>query len=189
MFLSNLSFFFTDGVEPLPYLEIQELPPSAQNVQLNSGIKKRPRESLGGGQISPRKRLHEGAPSVHHDFGNHNETSGPAAIPVGNTTSNPTSLLSLDQATEILLQRMKEGFDSLAGLIKSYHGIQHTQSTETVKAAMSELNKDKYKVLMENHNHREKIFQLLKDAKTSHDFLLYPEEYRMMFLEDLLIQK
>ena len=154
-------------------------------------MKKRPRDSLGGGgNLSPRKRHHEASHSGHHDFSGHNESGGPAAVPItGNSGSNPASLLSLDQATEILLQRMKEGFDSIATLIKSYHVMQNAQSVDTVKTAMNELNKDKYKQIMDNTNHRERIFQQLKDAKVSHDFLLYPEEYRMMFLEDLLIQK
>jgi|Transcript_9888 hypothetical protein len=84
---------------------------------------------------------------------------------------------------------MKEGFDNLANLIKSYHTLQNIQTAETVKAAMTELNKEKYKGLMENPVNREKIFLHLKDTKTAHDFLLYPEEYRIMFLDDLLHQK
>lgn len=176
----------------MPYLEIQELPP---NAQLNSGIKKRPRESSIPTTLSPRKRL-LGEGNGHHDFGMvvHNTSNEPtqaAAVPVVQNSSSalPPNLLSLDQATEILLQRMKEGFDNLANLIKSYHTLQNIQTAETVKAAMTELNKEKYKGLMENPVNREKIFLHLKDTKTAHDFLLYPEEYRIMFLDDLLHQK
>ena len=119
----------------------------------------------------------------HHEFGHQLGSSNePPAV-------EHTHHFNLESATEIILQRIKDGFDGLADLIKSTRYNQHLENSETVKSAMMELNKEQYKILMDNPSHRDIIFQTLKDVNNANAFLLYPDAYKRHFLEDLLKPK
>jgi hypothetical protein len=152
----------------LPPLEIQEVPVNSQIPQIN--VKKRPRE-LSVGAASPRKRLG-------------NDEYQPENQVVLQQISEPQ--FTLASATELVLQRLKEGVDQLADLIKNYHPPIHLESSEMIKAALNELNKDRYISLLEIPVQREQIFRRLNDANTAHSFVLYPDSYKMNFLESLL---
>jgi hypothetical protein len=197
------SSLFEAGVEPLPYLEIQEVPASGHlplQQQQPSSNKKRPRDSINpnnpnglvGGAVSPRKMTSN---SHHPEFGQQQHSSSAHNDPSHhNPNNNPNGghhRLTLESATEIILQRMKEGFDQLGEMIKEYHFSQREEQNETgpqstLKKAMQELNNEPYKLLMNNASHREKLFLALNDGNTAASFLLYPDSYKLNFLQDLI---
>lgn len=56
------------------------------------------------------------------------------------------------------------------------------------RRCMEELSKDQFSKVMHDHQQRDCAFELLKDPAVVNDFLLYPQDYRHLFLEDIVLK-
>jgi hypothetical protein len=119
---------------------------------------------------------------------NHNVFSSSSLIALAqyHPSSSPTQQMSLEEATEMILQGFKQGFESFENLLQSGNVKPKTlPPSEVVRMAMKELNKDQYKVLMESSSRRQKIFSALQVEQNAQSIFHCPEEQRVTFLEEL----
>ncbi|RYG63847.1 hypothetical protein EON64_15150 [archaeon] len=99
----------------------------------------------------------------------------------------------LAKVCDVLMQKMQAGFEEVLQAIKTYPLAHSAESAglEARRRAMEELQRGGgeggiYHHILSNNVLRERAFELFKNASLANDFMLYPAEYRHLFLDDLL---
>lgn len=157
-----------EGLEPMPELNepITVLPAETPVT------KKRARESLGStGGAQYKQSMYKIDPTF---------SSTPMATPSHHTSD-------VGKVLDSVLSKLQSGFDEVLQTIKTLpHSSVEATLLDARKRCMEELNKEQYAKILSNAVTRDQAFNLFKDASLAVDFMLYPQDYRHLFLEDLL---
>jgi hypothetical protein len=124
--------------------------------------KKRPRESFGGpvGTTSPKNRR-----------------------------QSTVSMLRGDTAGEEMLARLFERLDQGLKEILDEFRKSHDPRPDARSLAMEELNKDRYRTILTDDNSRDVLFEAFRDQNLSKDFVLFPDNFKINFLQDVLVKR
>eukprot|EP01039_Chlorochromonas_danica_P003732 gene3732-4081_t len=157
-----------EGLDPMPELN-EPIPVLPVETPVT---KKRPRDSMG---TASNYKLYKMDPAF----------SG--GIPMATPAPGPSNADML-KLFEALAQKMQAGFDELHNAIKNLPLSNNVDiaNMEARKRCMEELQKEQYAKVLGNPQNREKAFEIFRDVGTANDFMLYPQDYRHLFLEDLL---
>lgn len=92
--------------------------------------------------------------------------------------------LSMEDMLGKVMEKVHQGFGEILEELKKKRDV----PVDPRKMAMDELNKDRYLPLLSDKPSRDILFNMFKDANLAMDFVLYPDNFKINFLQDILLK-